>query len=127
VTSLVQSGGPGDDDLDRLLVRVSELEVLLGEREAESARVKSDLDSFRITYRRDVGMLHEELDKLELAIAEAELGELSRQADRGTGDPTQSPAGPRPEMPPRYTTDAVRKLFRDVAKIIHPDLSRDHP
>jgi hypothetical protein len=30
-----------------------------------------------------------------------------------------------PEPQPRYTTDAVRKLFRDVAKAIHPDLTRD--
>jgi hypothetical protein len=26
---------------------------------------------------------------------------------------------------PRLTSDAVRKLFRDVAKTIHPDLARD--
>jgi len=26
---------------------------------------------------------------------------------------------------PRYTSDAVRKLFRDVAKAIHPDLADD--
>ncbi len=32
---------------------------------------------------------------------------------------------PRPESVPRLTSDAVRKLFRDVAKTIHPDLARD--
>jgi hypothetical protein len=26
---------------------------------------------------------------------------------------------------PKYTTDAIRKLFRDVAKAIHPDLAED--
>ena len=26
---------------------------------------------------------------------------------------------------PRLTTDAVRRLFRDVAKVIHPDLAHD--
>jgi hypothetical protein len=26
---------------------------------------------------------------------------------------------------PRFTSDAVRKLFRDVAKAIHPDLAQD--
>src|SRR4029077_18398763 len=31
----------------------------------------------------------------------------------------------RPEPLPRYTSDAVRNLFRDVAKAIHPDLTRD--
>ena len=31
----------------------------------------------------------------------------------------------RPEPQPRFTSDAVRKLFRDVAKVIHPDLASD--
>ena len=39
-------------------------------------------------------------------------------------EPAQS-AGTRPESAPRFTSDAVRKLFRDVAKAIHPDLARD--
>ena len=48
-------------------------------RIAEVARVKSDLDAFEIDYRKRVGILHEQLDKLELEIAEAELGELSKR------------------------------------------------
>ena len=34
---------------------------------------------------------------------------------------------PTPTSDPeaRYTSDAVRRLFRDVAKIVHPDLARD--
>ena len=38
-------------------------------------------------------------------------------------EPPRRTPGPTP--PPRYTSDAVRKLFRDVAKAIHPDLARD--
>jgi hypothetical protein len=36
-------------------------------------------DAFRITYRQQVGSLHEQLEKLELELAEAELGEMSRR------------------------------------------------
>jgi hypothetical protein len=104
---------------------VAALEAVLGERIAEVARVKSDLDVFEIDYRKRVGVLHEQLDTLELEIAEAELGELSKRVGSGSGGPSQSPAAARSAPSPRYTSDAARKLFRDVAKAIHPDLARD--
>ena len=124
VTNLVRSH-QGDDDPDGLRSRVAELDAVLGQRRAEFARVKSDLDVFGIDYRRRVGLLHEQLDKLELEIAEAELGELSKHVKSGSGGPSESRAAARPEPLPRYTSDAARKLFRDVAKAIHPDLARD--
>ena len=37
----------------------------------------------------------------------------------------RGPRRRRPAPPRRFTSDAVRKLFRDVAKAIHPDLARD--
>jgi len=122
VSGLVPSERHQEHDLESLRARVAELEAALGERSAQAARTKSELDAFRIKYRQDVGLLHEELDRLELALAEAELGILTEQL----GD--ASPADSIPNMPepqPRYTTDAVRKLFRDVAKAIHPDLTQD--
>ena len=125
MTTLVRRDQGDGDDQERLRAQVAELEAMLGERGAEIDRVKSQLEVFRIKYRRQVGTLHEQLDKLEAAIAEAELGELSRRVESGSGGPSQSPAGGRPAPLPRYTSDAVRNLFRDVAKAIHPDLARD--
>jgi hypothetical protein len=104
---------------------VAELEAMFGKRRNHVARVKSDLDAFEIDYRKRVGTLHEQLDKLELAIAEAELGELSKQVGDGPNGSSGSPAAARPAPSMRYTSDAVRRLFRDVAKAIHPDLARD--
>lgn len=125
MTGLVPSERHRDHDLESLRARLAELEVRLGERSAEAARTKSELDAFRIKYRHEVGLLHEELDRLELALAEAELGILTeRLGDTSSADaPSSVPLEPEPQ--PRYTTDAVRKLFRDVAKAIHPDLARD--
>jgi len=120
---LVRSQPRNDDGPDGLRARVDELEALLVERSAECARVKSELDAFGVDYRRRVGTLHEQLEKLELAIAEAELGEISKRLEEsGASTP---PAAARPEPAPRFTSDAVRKLFRDVAKAIHPDLAGD--
>lgn len=124
MTTLVRADRPHDHDLEGLRARLAELEAHLLERSTDAAKAHADLAAFRIRYRAEVGLLHEELDRLELAIAEAELGEISqRVADAGGPEPP--PATARPEPQPRFTTDAVRKLFRDVAKAIHPDLARD--
>jgi hypothetical protein len=126
VTTLVKSERPHDHEIDTLRARVTELETVLAGRSAEVTKARADIDAFRITYRQRVGLLHDELDRLELELAEAELGILK---DR-LGDRKDAPVEPPDpdallEAQPRFTTDAVRKLFRDVAKAIHPDLAAD--
>lgn len=111
-------------DLEALRAELIELERRLSDRRAEVVRTKADYDAFRIRYRQDVGLLHDELDRLELDLAEAELGILNGRLADAAGTPSESPAG-HPEPQPRFTSDAVRRLFRDVAKAIHPDLARD--
>jgi hypothetical protein len=118
---LNQEGG----DLAALGSRAAALEAELAARDAEIAGIKAGLAAFKITYRQEVGLLHEELDELERAIAEAELGELAKQAERRDREANVPPAGPPAASLPRFTSDAVRRLFRDVAKAVHPDLARD--
>ena len=125
MTTLVPSGPPGERDIRELRSRAAALEAELKTRSAEIARVDSELAAFGIRYRHDVGLLHEQLDELEHAIAEAELGEIARRVEAEGGAPGARPAGRRPESAPRFTSDAVRKLFRDVAKAVHPDLAAD--
>lgn len=124
VNSLARAERPHDHDLESLRARLAELEAVHEERSAAFARAQADVAAFKIRYRHEVGQLHEELDRLELAIAEAELAELT-----GRVEAAAEPAAVRPPLQsapqPRYTTDAVRKLFRDVAKTIHPDLAGD--
>ena len=125
MTTLVPPDRPGDD-LDGLRARVAELEAVLDARAADANRITRELDMFAARYRQEIGTLHEQLDQLELDIAEAELGELSKKVGGGgrhQGTPT--PSWPSPSRAPRFTSDAVRKLFRDVARAIHPDLARD--
>jgi hypothetical protein len=125
VTSIVRPDQRDHDDLEALRLRLVELEATLDERGAEASRMKSDVDLFRISYRQQVGTLHEQLDKLELSIAEAELGELSKLVENEAESPRESPPSAGPTLAPRFTSDAVRRLFRDVAKAIHPDLAGD--
>lgn len=121
--SLVPTAQPHDPGLEGLRSQVTGLEAALGERAAALDRVKSELAAFQLKYRQNVGELHEQLEELELAIAELELGEISKRLEKEAPSGT-APADPEPEAP-RYTSDAVRKLFRDVAKAIHPDLAGD--
>jgi hypothetical protein len=126
VSDLVRPAQPADD-LDALRAQLVEREALLDERAADVDRIGRDLDMFAAAYKQQVGTLHEQLDQLELDIAEAELGELSKAVADGAPMP---PSTPPPSMadtaaPARLTSDAVRALFRDVARIIHPDLAED--
>ena len=124
MSTLVPSGSHPGNTIEDLHARATELDAVLDARTTEYIRTKADLDAFRIRYRHEVGRLHEELDRLELALAEAELGILKERL----GDTDDNPAAPpadRLESAPRFTTDAIRKLFRDVAKAIHPDLAQD--
>ena len=126
MTTLVRPDKP-EDDLDRLRARIADLEAVLDARAADADRIERELDMFAAQYQRQVGTLHEQLDQLELDIAEAELGELSKQVAHGRAAPgfTPPPSMAAPESAPRFTSDAVRKLFRDVARTIHPDLAGD--
>ena len=125
MTTLVRTGPSPHDDLESLRARAAELETVLDAREHEVARAKADLGAFRLRYRQEVGLLHDELDDLERAIAEAELGALAARVAGAAGDQTEAPVPAPLDAPPRFTSDAVRRLFRDVAKAIHPDLARD--
>jgi hypothetical protein len=120
---LVKTGRP-PDDVETLRRRVAELEGLLADRDAEVTTLKGDLDAFRIRYRQEVGLLHERLDELEAAIDEAELGVRQTAAAPQSHD-TRGDEAAIVDSAPKYTSDAVRKLFRDVAKAIHPDLAED--
>jgi hypothetical protein len=123
VTTLARADRPPDHDFAELRLRLAELDALHAERSAAVSQAQAELVAFKARYRHEVGLLHEELDRLELALAEAELGELLKRP-KADAPPGAAPPS-RPEPLPRLTTDAVRKLFRDVAKVIHPDLARD--
>lgn len=122
MAGLVPSTSSDRRELEDVHARAAELQAALEARLAEVDTVAEELGTFTAIYRRRVGLLHEQLDELEREIAEAEEG--VREA-RGNAARAGRPPVAQPEPLPRFTTDAVRKLFRDVAKAIHPDLAGD--
>jgi hypothetical protein len=122
--TLVRSGTP--HDLDTLQARAGELDATLAAQDAEIARIRIDLAAFKLRYRQEVGLLHEELDELEAAIEEAELALITGEImGRTESAPTPAPADTSGGSAPRLTSDAVRRLFKDVARAVHPDLAQD--
>ena len=83
------------DNLDNLRSTLSELDAALRQRTAEITRTQSDLAAFRIRYRQEVGLLHEELDDLQREISEAELNAISQRGG------TMPPARPHRRLGPR--------------------------
>jgi len=125
VVDLVRTDSSDDQNIDALRARLAELDLMLAARSTEVTGVETELAAFKIRYRHEVGRLHEELDELELKISEIELGEIARRLENeGRGSDVGAGAS-KADTGPRYTSDTVRKLFRDVAKVIHPDLARD--
>jgi hypothetical protein len=121
--TLARSERSADRELEALHSTASTLEATLAERHAELDRMRVDLAAFRIRYHQQVGRLHEELDELERAII-AELAGFAENDPRRTASAAAA-SSPKTSAEPRLTSDAVRKLFRDVAKTIHPDLAGD--
>jgi hypothetical protein len=138
--ALERHPGPGAEELARRRAELLVLsEDLLGrERELESFR--SELRAFETRYRRALGARYALLDEL----AE-QLTEPPRQGagdEPGAGDtagPTERfpgqglPGGqnwawgerePEPEARP-VIQEAAKKLFRQLARVIHPDLASD--
>jgi len=124
LTDLVPRGG-ADSSVDDLRARLAALEDALDTRNGEILRVQTDLAAFRLRYRREVGLLHDELEELERAIAELELGEIDKRLEDESAGATQAAAAPARQPARALTSDSVKRLFRDVAKAVHPDLADD--
>ena len=121
-----------------LLEKQAELAALrlrLAEQEAELTRLRSQLHAFESRYFREVGVLYAELDDLEARIAEREVAlydsDAARQRAhdaRQRANETQQAAAEQnaaDEAGPQEPAPDLRKLFREVARRIHPDFARD--
>jgi hypothetical protein len=136
---------------NQLAFRRAELAVLkrlLADREFELTSFESDLGDFEIRYRRALGQRYAVLDDLADQIEQAKLdmsgarppdgAEPGGQAAGGLGDidgdgpegPGQNWAWAWGEREPEHEFHKIvsveaKRLFRTLARRIHPDLARD--
>ena len=111
------------------------LETELTERELRATNLRAELGSFERRYLHLVGTRYAELDEYKAQLAEKLAAEqpdnkraqqAAREARAHAGE-TKNGAGEKAEHEPRAfkASPEMKRLYRDVAKRIHPDLTSD--
>jgi hypothetical protein len=135
-TRITQTEPPEARELEKKRAELATFETRLAERELDLATLQAELHSFEGIYLRIVGSRLAALDEIEAKIAEA--GARHKPKDRETQDRAsqartqaqdsaravegEQEAGKRQPFRP---TENLKKLYREVAKRIHPDLATD--
>jgi len=107
--------------------------ALLVERELELADLRTLLKTFEGRYLRQVGVLYADLDDWEARIAEREVAlydsasarDRAAEARRRAAETHEAAYGEAHEAEEIDPTPDLKRLFREVAKRIHPDFARD--
>jgi len=133
--SELQITRPEERELETKRGELAALETSLAEREVELASLRAELGSFERKYLAEVGLRYAELDELRAQVAEKaaaeqpgdpRLQEAARKS-RARARATRSTAGPgRAHAQKVYTpTLEIKRLYREVARRVHPDLTTD--
>jgi hypothetical protein len=115
---------PGHADLAETL---RDREAELAAREAELAGFLAGLRQLRTRYLEEVGIHYTRLTPLEDAIAAEEVRLGLRLADIDAEEAAKNAADPfDPSCDSRAgAPDGLKKMFRNLAKALHPDLATD--
>jgi hypothetical protein len=126
---------PEERELARKRDEQTALETELAERELRSENLRAELGAFERRYLHFVGVRYAELDEWKAQIAERlakeqpgnERAQQAARDARARADETMSSAGDRaPEEPRAFqSSPEMKRLYREVAKRIHPDLTSD--
>jgi hypothetical protein len=116
-------------DADRARLRALELE--LAARESALAALRDELHELQSRYLREIGDFYAQLSALEAAVVEAEIQAGIRppcETDNEPEDRTSTPDADMQGCSNRGApSDDLKRVFRDLAKAIHPDLAEDEP
>jgi hypothetical protein len=113
--------------------RLVALRGALAEREAELAQMRSQVKLFEGRYLARVGVLYAELDEIAARITEREVALYDSDAARRRAQEARERAqqthdaafGVEPEREEFDPPPSLKKLFREVARRIHPDFASD--
>jgi hypothetical protein len=119
-------------DLDPSRARLADLDVQLAARERDLGTFKSELQQLQARYLKGVGALYARLTEIETAVAEEEIRAGLRQPPEFDESADDDAAGTGPDGVPSCSnrsvpSDDLKRVFRDLAKAIHPDLALDEP
>jgi hypothetical protein len=133
--------GPGAEELVRRKAQLLVLSRRLLERERDLAAFRAELHAFETSYRKALGARYARLDELAEQLDETTpAGDLPPEEDPDGDGPAERypgqglPGGQNwawgerePEKEPErvVVSDDAKRLFRQLARRIHPDLARD--
>lgn len=116
---------------NRLLERLKDR---LADREEEMVDLRGELEQFEAQYKMKVGRLYAELDDIEAKIAEEEYKlvpddeEIKKKAEELRHRAEESAASNEDAADCSFKwnpTPEAKKIYHDLARIIHPDLALD--
>jgi hypothetical protein len=126
---------PEEEELARKQAYLAGLETQLADQELAIATLKAELKAFEHRYLELVGRRYVELDLLEALIAEAQYrrnpsdaaAQQRAETARARATESQHSIGsliPTNHEQPTYS-ETLRQLYREAAKLLHPDLAVD--
>jgi len=127
---------PEEQELVKKRAELAPLEAMLAQRELDLLTLQAELNEFEALYLRVVGVLYTQLDEIEAQIAEAEAEldpndskakERAAEArERADESAHATNAINEPTNKGKFNpTDSLKKIYRELARIIHPDLVLD--
>lgn len=127
---------PEEEELERKQTELQELQLELADRELELANLRGELVDFERRYIHEVGHFYAQLDDLEAQIADAEFrrkpsddsarknAENARTRARESSQAVDDVGQDTPDR--RFEpSERLRKLYREAALRLHPDLTTD--
>jgi hypothetical protein len=128
-----------DPEINELRIAIAERQEAIAELELDLSDTRSEVVRFELEYEAHVGHLQRRLEALEDDLVQvrhraAHRAQWGQRADdeeipdvmeqfRRTWTRREEPAAPpAPEPPDEVTKEELKKLFRTLAKMFHPDL-----
>ena len=107
--------------------QVAALQLQVAAREHELNELKTDLRQLQTRYLDDIGPLYAELMPLDAAVMDEEIRLGLRLVDEEDDfDVRSAGAEAAPCTPASSSPDDLKRMFRDVAKAVHPDRADHH-
>jgi hypothetical protein len=124
---------PEEEELLRKREELAAIRASLAERELELVDLRSQLAAFEGRYLRQVGILYAELDEWKARISElrarldpsAAAKEQAQQARQRAHQTHEEAYGKASETRDFKPSADLKRLYREVARRIHPDLAKD--
>jgi len=132
-SEIVRHISPQEQELAEKRQELAILQAELTEREFSAANLRAELGAFEGRYLREVGLLYAELDdwnaRIAELVAEATGTEQAKSAAtdaRARAEESRAAAHEEAARAADFSpSPELRKLFREVVKLVHPDNATD--